>query len=283
MQCAFCLIALAQFPAPTYIGSMTKFPTLFISHGSPNMILHASPARDFLSGLGKTLPRPDAILVMSAHFETDQPVVVADEQSKMIYDFGGFEPEMYTMQYPAPGALGLAVEAAQLVENAGFKAVAASGRGYDHGTWVPLKLIYPDADIPVAQISVQPHRGGAHHAAVGRALSALREKGVLVIGSGGATHNLRALYMGGYTDEDPAPAWVADFDEWVRDKAEGGDLDALADFERSAPFARENHPSPEHFLPMPFAFGAAGEGAKGERIHASVQRGVLMLDAYRFN
>ena len=262
---------------------MTKFPTLFISHGSPNMILHESPARAFLSGLGKTLPRPEAILVMSAHFETDQPVIVADEQPDMIYDFGGFEPEMYTMQYNAPGAPGLAVEAAQMAERAGFKAVAAAGRGYDHGTWVPLKLIYPDADIPVAQISVQPHRGGAHHAAVGRALGALREKGVLVIGSGGATHNLRALYTGGYTDEDPAPRWVADFDEWVREKAEGGDLAAIADFETAAPFARENHPSPEHFLPMPFAFGAAGEGAKGERIHASVQRGVLMLDAYRFD
>jgi len=266
-----------------YIRNMTIFPTFFISHGSPNMILHESPAREFLSGLGRTIPRPDAILVMSAHFETDQPIVCADEQPKMIYDFGGFEPEMYTQQYLAPGALGLAVEAAQLAREAGLDAVAATGRGYDHGTWVPLKLIYPDADIPVAQISVQPQRGGAHHAAVGRALAPLREKGVLVIGSGGATHNLRALYTGGYTDADPAPAWVADFDEWVRDKAEGGDLDAIGDYETSAPFARENHPSPEHFLPMPFAMGAAGEGAKGERIHASVQRGVLMLDAYRFN
>lgn len=265
------------------MGSMTKLPTLFVSHGAPNMILHASPARDFLAGLGASLPRPDAILVMSAHFETDKPIVVADEKPKMIYDFGGFEPEMYRMRYDAPGAIGLAVEAARLAQGAGLEAQAATGRGYDHGTWVPLKLIYPDADIPVAQISVQPHRDGAHHAALGRALAPLREQGVLVIGSGGATHNLRALYRGGYADDAPPPDWVAEFDDWLRDKAESGDLAAVADYERSAPHARENHPSPEHFLPMPFAFGAAGEGARGERIHVSHQKGVLMLDAYRFH
>lgn len=247
------------------------------------MILHESPARAFLAGLGKTLPRPGSILVMSAHFTTGQPVIVADDKPDMIYDFGGFEPEMYRMRYDAPGAPMLAAEAARLAADAGLEAVMARGRGYDHGTWVPLKLIYPEADIPVAQISVQPHLGGAHHAALGRALAPLREKGVLVIGSGGATHNLRALYAGRYDDGDPPPAWVADFDEWVREKAEGGDLDAIADYEAAAPFSRENHPSPEHFLPMPFAFGAAGEGAKGARIHASVQRAVLMLDAYRFD
>ena len=262
---------------------MTKLPTFFVSHGAPNMILHDSPARWFLSGLAGNLPRPEAILVMSAHFETNEPIVVANEKPDMIYDFGGFEPELYTMRYDAPGAVPLAVEAARLAQGAGLKAQAATGRGYDHGTWVPLKLIYPEADIPVAQISVQPRKDGGHHAALGRALSALREKGVLILGSGGMTHNLQAYFRGNYAVDAPAPDWVADFDEWIRDKAEAGDIAAIADYARAAPHARENHPSPEHFLPMPFAFGAAGEGAKGERIHHSHQNGVLMLDAYRFD
>jgi 4,5-DOPA dioxygenase extradiol len=261
---------------------MTKLPTLFVSHGSPNMILYESPARAFLQGLGATLPRPEAILVMSAHFETDQPIVVADEKPEMIYDFGGFERELYSMRYDAPGAIPLAIEAAALAQKAGLPAMAATGRGYDHGTWIPLKLIYPEADIPVAQISVQPHMTGAHHAALGRALAPLREKGVLVIGSGSLTHNLQAYFRGNYAKDAPAPDWVSGFETWVCEKAEAGDLDAIARYDSAGPFARENHPSPEHFLPMPFAFGAAGEGAKGERIHASHQGGVLMLDAYRF-
>ena len=265
------------------MSGMAKLPTFFVSHGAPNMIIHDSPARDFLASLGKSLPRPDAILVMSAHFETAEPIVVANEKPDMIYDFGGFEPELYTMRYDAPGAIPLAIEAAGLAAGAGFKAQAATGRGYDHGTWVPLKLIYPDADIPVAQLSVQSRKDGAHHARLGLALSTLREKNVLVIGSGGMTHNLRAYFQGDYAPDAPAPDWVVDFDEWICGKAEAGDLDAVADYARAAPHARENHPSPEHFLPMPFAFGAAGAGAKGERIHHSHQNGVLMLDAFRFD
>lgn len=261
---------------------MTTLPTLFVSHGSPNMVLHESPARSFLQQLGATLPRPDAILVMSAHFETREPVVVANEKPDMIYDFSGFEPELYTMRYDAPGAIALALEAARLGREAGLAVHAATGRGYDHGTWAPLKLIYPGADIPVAQISTQPLESGAHHAALGRALAPLREQGVLVIGSGSLTHNLRAYFHGRYAMDAPAPEWVIDFDEWVRDRAEAGDLDAIAGYDRAAPHAHENHPSPEHFLPFPFAFGAAGEGARGQRIHASHQGGVLMLDAYSF-
>ncbi|MDE2364198.1 MAG: dioxygenase [Hyphomicrobiales bacterium] len=261
---------------------MCKLPTLFVSHGSPNLILYESPARSFLAGLGASLARPEAILVMSAHFETAAPVVVTNEKPDMIYDFGGFEPELYTMRYDAPGSIPLAIEAAQLAQAAGIATQAATGRGFDHGTWIPLKLMYPDADIPVAQISVQPRMNGSHHAALGRALAPLREKGVLIVGSGSLTHNLRAYFQGRYAEDAPAPDWVVGFDEWVREKAEGGDLDAISRYDSAGPFARENHPSPEHFLPMPFAFGAAGEGARGERIHASHQGGVLMLDAYRF-
>jgi 4,5-DOPA dioxygenase extradiol len=281
-----CFVAHAQDRCARYIALMTTFapklPTLFVSHGAPNMVLHDSPARAFLKGLGASLPRPDAILVMSAHFETREPFVVADEKPETIYDFGGFEQELYSMRYDAPGAMALASEAAKLAQGRGLAVRAATGRGYDHGTWVPLILMYPEADIPVAQISVQPRENGAHHAELGKALGALREQGVLVVGSGGLTHNLRAYFQGRYAEDAPAPDWVADFDEWVRDRAEAGDLAAIADYDRSGPHARDNHPSPEHFLPFPFAFGAAGDGAKGERIHTSHQNGVLMLDAYKF-
>ncbi|MDE2578776.1 MAG: dioxygenase [Hyphomicrobiales bacterium] len=258
---------------------MQKLPTFFVSHGSPNIVLHDSPARRFLEGLAASIPRPNAILVMSAHFEHDTPVVVADREPKMIYDFGGFEPELYTMTYSAPGALDLAATAADMATKAGVKTFAATGRGYDHGTWTALKLIYPNADIPVAQIAVQPHEGGRHHAQLGRALAPLREQGVLVLGSGSLTHNLRAFFAA-RNAPGPAPAWAQDFGNWVEQKASAGDLDAIADFEH-APDFQKNHPSDEHFLPFPFAFGAAGPGATGQRIHASSQS-VLLLDAYRF-
>lgn len=262
---------------------MTTFPTLFVSHGAPNLALHASPTRSFLEGLAATLPRPDAILIMSAHFEAREHYVVANEQPSVIYDFGGFEEELYSMRYDAPGAMALAQEAATLAQTAGFKAHAATGRGYDHGTWVPLRLVYPAADIPVAQIAVEHGADGRHHAALGRALAPLRHRNVLVIGSGALTHNLQAYFRGGYAKDAPAPDWVEAFGDWVCEKAEGGDTDAIADYMTAAPHARDNHPSDEHFLPLPFAMGAAGEGAKGTRIHAGRENGVLMLDAYRFD
>ena len=201
----------------------------------------------------------------------------------MIYDFRGFEPELYNMVYTAPGAPGLAAKASALLVSAGYKAQTMTGRGYDHGTWVPLKLLYPDADVPVVQISVQPQAGAAHHAALGAALASLRDDGVLIMGSGTTTHNLQEFFRGGYKVDSPVPGWVADFGAWVHDRAEAGAVDDIANYRSRAPHARENHPSEEHFLPLPFAMGAAGPGAKGTRVHSSHQYGVLMMDAYAFS
>ncbi len=262
---------------------MTTFPTLFVSHGAPNLAIHASSTRTFLEGLAATLPRPDAILVMSAHFEAHEHFVVANETPGVIYDFSGFEKELYSMRYDAPGAMTLAVEAAELARRAGFKSAPATGRGYDHGVWVPLKLAYPAADIPVAQIAIARGADGRHHAALGRALEPLRHRNVLIVGSGALTHNLQAYFRGGYAKDAPAPDWVEAFGDWIREKAEAGDADAIADYMTAAPHARDNHPSDEHFLPLPFAMGAAGPGARGQRIHAGRENGVLMLDAYRFD
>lgn len=258
---------------------MTAFPALFVSHGSPMIVLQRTAAHEFLVNFGKELGRPKAILVASAHFETRAPMLTADAEPAMIYDFGGFPRALFEMRYPAPGDPALAARAAGLLAAAGFPAQLAENRGFDHGTWTPLKLMYPEADIPVVQLSVQTQLGAAHHIAMGRALAPMREEGVLVMGSGSMTHNLYELNRGG--DDVPAPDWVKQFGQWAHAAIEAGDEQAIADWTR-APFARENHPSPEHFLPLPFAFGAGGEGAKGKRVHTSCEYGVLMMDAYRF-
>lgn len=258
---------------------MTVFPSIFISHGSPMIALQRTPAHDFLENFGRELGRPKAILVASAHFETRAPMLTADAQPEMIYDFGGFPRALFEMQYPAPGDSELAARAAHMLGDAGIAAQAVTGRGFDHGTWVPLMLMYPQADIPVVQISVQPQLSAAHHIAMGRALAPLREAGVLLMGSGSLTHNLYELRREGGTE---APDWVKQFGAWAHEAIEDGGETDIANWLDCAPYARENHPSPEHFLPLPFALGAAGQGAKGRRVHTSCEYGVLMMDAYRF-
>lgn len=244
------------------------------------ILLENTPARAFLAGFGKELGRPKAILVASAHFESRAPMLSADAHPSMIYDFGGFPRPLFEMQYPAPGAPDLAQRAADLLGEAGIVAQPIGNRGYDHGTWVPLKLMYPEADIPVVQISVQTQLSAAHHIAMGRALSTLRDEGVLIVGSGSLTHNLYELRRAG--SDLPPPEWVSGFADWAHEVVAQGRESDLADWASAAPFARENHPSAEHFLPLPLAFGAGGAGAKGKRVHTSCEYGVLMMDAYVF-
>jgi 4,5-DOPA dioxygenase extradiol len=260
-----------------------RTPTLFISHGSPMLAIEDSEARRFLVDYGKTLGKPRAVVVASAHFGTTRPAVVGDAQPGMIYDFGGFPDALYKIVYPAPGDPTVAMKVAGLLDQAGLAPVVVSGRGFDHGTWVPLSLLYPEADVPVVQLSLQPQRGPAHHIALGRALSSLKDEGILVIGSGSATHNLHEFYRGGYKAGDPTPDWVAQFDGWVRDRVQSGATEDLIDYRRRAPFARENHPTEEHFLPLHVALGAAGEGVKGELIHSSYTNGILSMDTYAFH
>lgn len=258
-----------------------RMPTLFLSHGSPMTALHHSAARDFLEHYAPELPRPKAILIATAHFEARLPFLTADEKPEMIYDFGGFPQPLFEMVYPAPGSPDMAVRAANLLQAAGYEAHPVTGRGFDHGTWVPLKLMYPDADIPVVQLSVQTQKGSAHHLALGAALQPLRDEGVLIVGSGSLTHNLYELARGRRDLDAPIQDWVKDFAEWIADKVEAGDAQAIADYRTTAPFARENHPSEEHFLPLPFAMGAGG--GPGRRIHSSYDYGILSMDAYRFD
>jgi 4,5-DOPA dioxygenase extradiol len=261
---------------------MSRLPSLFVSHGAPNLVLHNTEARQFLEGFGRELPRPKAILLASAHFETAAPAVTADERPATVHDFRGFEPELYRMTYPAPGAPELARRAVTFMRQAGLQAEAVSDHGFDHGTWVPLKLMYPKADIPVVQLSVQPRQGPNHHERMGEALRPLAEEGVLVVGSGSLTHNLQAFFRGGYAPDAPAPDWVTGFAEWMNERLAAGARNDLVAYREKAPHAAENHPTEEHLLPLFVALGAAGEGARGKRVHSSHEYGVLMMDAYVF-
>lgn len=260
---------------------MAPMPALFVSHGAPNLVLHDSPCHRFLRDLGRSLPRPRAILVVSAHFTTRSPAVTVDAEPATIHDFGGFEPELHAMTYDAPGAPEQARACADLLAAQGISAALVQGRGFDHGTWVPLKLMVPEADIPVFQLSVQPNAGPAHHLAVGRALQELRGQGVLIIGSGAMTHNLHEFFQGGYGFHDPAPDWVRDFGEWMHEQIEAGDTAAMVDYRHASTTGARNHPTEEHLLPLFTVLGAAG-AAPGRRLHSSAQYGVLMMDVYGF-
>lgn len=262
---------------------INRFPAIYVSHGSPMVMLNKTPAHDFLAGFGRELGHPKAILIASAHFETRLPALSADIKPGMIYDFGGFPKALFEMVYPAPGSPDLAARAVSLLGDAGIAAMPVTQRGYDHGTWVPLKLMYPEADIPVVQLSVQTQLGARHHADLGAALKPLRDEGVLVIGSGSLTHNLHELMRGPRQIEAPVPEWVSTFADWIHQRVEAGALDEINAYLQKAPFARENHPSAEHFLPLPFAMAAAGEGVRGRRVHSSGEYGVLMMDAYAFD
>jgi 4,5-DOPA dioxygenase extradiol len=254
-------------------------PTLFLSHGAPDLLLNESPARDFLGSLASQLETPKVILIISAHWETAGPAINAVEVNSTIHDFGGFPAVLYKMQYPAPGSPALAERAAGLLRQAGLSVMIDKQRGLDHGAWVPLLLAYPAADIPAVQLSVQPHSGPAHHLALGRALAPLREEGVLIIGSGSFTHNLSEFFHGHLEEQ---PQWVTAFADWFGQALAENRIDDLLHYRQIAPFAERNHPSEEHLLPLYVALGAAGGKAHVQRLHHSTDRAVLRLDAYAF-
>jgi 4,5-DOPA dioxygenase extradiol len=265
---------------PFTFTTMTTLPTLFISHGAPDLPLRPSPTLDFFKELGQQLGQPDAILVVSAHWGTDKPAVGASPAPETIHDFWGFAPELYDLQYPAPGAPQLAQRASALLSQAGIEHTINVKRGLDHGAWVPLMLMYPDANIPVMQVSLQPSLDPVHHWQLGQALSDLRHANVLILASGSVTHDLRSLR--GYDFESHPPEWVQQFDQWLAKAIAHQDYEALLDYRQQAPYAVENHPTDEHLLPLFVAMGAAGETAKGVQIHSSFNFGVLSMAAYAF-
>ncbi len=256
-------------------------PTLYISHGSPMTAVMDSPARRFLQTLGGLLPRPKAILVASAHWETEMLTVSAAARNATIHDFYGFPPALYALRYNAPGAPELAREAASLLEQRGLNCRIEPERGLDHGAWVPLLLAYPEADIPVLQVSLQSHGGPRHQLAVGAALAPLRAAGVLIIGSGSFTHDLRR-FRGGEAVDSPETTDVTEFSAWMDAAISAGDTESLADYRRLAPYAAAEHPTEEHLLPLFVALGSAGSGIIPTRLHHSTEFGFLRMDTYAF-
>lgn len=243
-------------------------PSLYISHGSPMLALTPTPAHHFLRGLGQSLA-PKAVVVVSAHWESLELKVSETAWPETIHDFGGFPRELFECQYPAPGEPALAH---RLAGELGANIVE---RGFDHGVWVPLSLMFPKADVPVVSMSLPVRWSNEKLVALGNQLAALREENILLIGSGSLTHNLYETMPPG----SKVPSWVGVFADWVSEQLDQDNRDAMLTWEE-APEARRNHPSPEHFQPLLVAMGAGG---KASQLHHSVELGVLAMDVYAFS
>ncbi|MCI8210435.1 dioxygenase [Pseudomonas sp. S25] len=253
------------------------FPSLFISHGSPMLALEPGESGPALARLAAEMPRPRAIVIVSAHWESQELLVNANPQPETWHDFGGFPAALFAVQYPAPGLPELSIEVVELLNAAGLPAKTNSQRPFDHGVWVPLSLMYPNADIPVVQVSLPSREGPALQTRVGQALASLRDQGVLIIGSGSITHNLRELDW--HAGPESVESWAKTFRDWMIEKLASNDEVALHDYRAQAPNAVRNHPTDEHLLPLYFARGAGGEFSVA---HKGFTMGALGMDIYRF-
>ena len=263
-------------------------PPIFLSHGSPMMALEPRQAGAFMQRLGlaidATFGRPRAIVALSAHSLARQPALLAGERHAAVYDFGGFDPKLYTLRYDAPGAPALALRVQSLLAEAGIAAQSVDQGGLDHGIWTPLRYIYPAADIPVLPLAWVPSQSPAAQFALGQALAPLAREGVLVLGSGSITHNLRRVFAGGLNvkTEQPEIAESAAFRHWMQARSMARDWPALFDYRAQAPHAVDMHPSDEHLLPWYHAAGAGGREHAPLRLHDSITYGALGMDAYAF-
>lgn len=257
-------------------------PSLFVPHGAPTFALHPGAAGAAIARVGMRLSHPRAIVVVSPHWDTDLPTVGLAERPGTMHDYQGFPDELQAIRYPATGCREAAVEVAKALDVAGMATVADASRGLDHGAWIPLRLMFPEADVPVIPLSIQSHRGVAHHLAIGQALAPLAARGFLVLASGNLTHNLgdfqHARYQGG-----PAPAYVREFADWFWKHLEAGDVAVLRDYRALAPAAARAHPHDDHLLPLYVALGAAGKTCRAERFHAGIDDYVLAMDAFAFH
>lgn len=255
-----------------------QMPILFISHGPPFLAVADQPAGKFWDGLGNNLPNPRAILCISAHWESVRPMITSADHPETVHDFSG-PPSLFSLEYAVRGDPELADRIAGILGNRGFDAVCDARRGLDHGVWVPLMRIFPAGDIPVLQLSVQSEENPLHHYEVGKALMPLREEGLMIIGSGGATHNLGEI--GEYGIHDAPADYALAFDDWLFNAVTTGNTEELLDYKKTGPFAEENHPYPaEHLLPFFVPLGAAGEKSAGRCLFRGFLYGVLSMAAY---
>ena len=267
-------------PVTSPASSPTVVPALYVSHGAPLFAVDAGETGPALTrwgqGLRAQFPALRGVVIMSPHWMARTPQVMTGPQPATWHDFGGFPPALYQLQYPAPGAPALAQEVLALLQAAGVAAQGDAGRPFDHGAWVPLMHLFPEADLPVVQVALPVGAGPAEVYAMGAALRDLRSQGVLVMGSGSMTHNL-AEFFGG--EREPAP-YVLEFSRWIESALERGDLKALLNYRSQAPHAERAHPTDDHFLPLFFALGAAGDDLHANYLSREVMYSMLAMDAF---
>jgi len=268
-------------PAPT-------LPSLFLSHGSPMIALEPGAAGEFMQRLGPAIDaafgRPRAIVAISAHTLARRNGVLGAANHGTVHDFGGFPDALYKLRYDAPGHPGVARAVSERLVGAGFDAPLLTEGGLDHGIWTALRHVYPNADVPIVPLAMRPMDSPATQFALGTALAPLAAEGVLVLGTGSFTHNLRRVFAGdrrfdGGEAEEPE---CAAFRSWMDARATAHDWNALFNYRTSAPHAIDMHPSDEHLLPFYVAAGAGGREAPAVRLHASITFGSLAMDAYAF-
>jgi len=261
---------------------------IFISHGSPMTALEPREAGAFMQRLGPTIDaafgRPKAIVAVSAHTLARTPLLLAAPQHEAVYDFGGFDDKLYTLRYDAAGAPALATQVEALLRAAGIEVQRVEQGGLDHGIWTPLRFMWPAADVPVLPLAFVPNWSPRQLFEFGAALAPLAAMGVLVMGTGSITHNLRRVFAGGLRANPEAPeiAESAAFRQWMQQRSQARDWDALFDYRKSAPHAIDMHPTDEHLLPWYVAAGAGGREHGALRLHDSQTFGSLGMDLYAF-
>ncbi len=263
-----------------------SLPALFISHGAPLFAMDAGESGPALTRLGQRIKQQAGtglrgVVIMSPHWMAREPAIMSTPKPQTWHDFGGFPAELYKLDYPASGAPELAGEVGELLRKHGIAVRADAKRPFDHGAWVPLMHLFPQADVPVVQLALPAGWGPEQVYAMGQALQPLRERGVLLVGTGSMTHNL-AEFFGGQREAAP---YVLEFSRWVESAIGRGDLAVLFDYRKQAPHAERAHPSDDHFLPLFFALGAGGFGqgasaVQPQYVSREVMYGILAMDSF---
>ncbi len=257
-------------------------PSLFVAHGAPLLAIEDNEYTQFLEQLGTKWPKPKAVVLFSAHWESRTQKVSKVDEFETIYDFGGFPEELYRIKYPAKGEHSVTKEIEECFVSQGIPYDVDTKRGLDHGAWVVLKMIYPNADIPVISMSVNPNLTPMEQYQIGKSLQNVRKKDMLIIGSGGTVHNLGALKM--WSDDGAIDPWAQEFDIWLEHHLTNWDLDALFNYHSLAPSAELAVPpfGREHFIPIFYAMGAADDEKSATLLHRSFRYGNLSHSVWQF-